>query len=60
MRPFNTYGPRQSAKAVIPTVITQLLSGYEEIKLGSLTPTRDFNYERNFDRAVGRGINQTD
>lgn len=44
VRPFNTYGPRQSARAVIPTIITQLLSGYEEIKLGSLTPTRDFNY----------------
>ena len=42
--PFNTYGPRQSARAVIPTVITQLLSGVEEIKLGSLHPTRDFNY----------------
>lgn len=44
VRPFNTYGPRQSARAVIPTIITQLLSGVEEIKLGSLTPTRDFNY----------------
>lgn len=44
VRPFNTYGPRQSARAVIPTIITQLLAGYEEIKLGSLTPTRDFNY----------------
>lgn len=44
VRPFNTYGPRQSARAVIPTVITQLLSGKDEIKLGSLTPTRDFNY----------------
>ncbi len=44
VRPFNTYGPRQSARAVIPTIITQLLSGYEEIRLGSLTPTRDFNY----------------
>lgn len=44
VRPFNTYGPRQSARAVIPTIITQLLSGEEEIKLGSLTPTRDFNY----------------
>lgn len=43
-RPFNTYGPRQSARAVIPTIITQLLAGKEEIKLGSLTPTRDFNY----------------
>lgn len=44
VRPFNTYGPRQSARAVIPTIITQLLAGIEEIKLGSLTPTRDFNY----------------
>ncbi len=44
VRPFNTYGPRQSARAVIPTIITQLLSGKTEIKLGSLTPTRDFNY----------------
>lgn len=43
-RPFNTYGPRQSARAVIPTIITQLLSGKNEIKLGSLAPTRDFNY----------------
>lgn len=44
VRPFNTYGPRQSARAIIPTIITQLLTGKEEIKLGSLTPTRDFNY----------------
>lgn len=44
VRPFNTYGPRQSARAVIPTIITQLLSGKNEIKLGSLEPTRDFNY----------------
>lgn len=44
VRPFNTYGPRQSARAVIPTMITQLLAGKTEIKLGSLTPTRDFNY----------------
>ena len=44
VRPFNTYGPRQSARAIIPTVITQLLSGAEEIRLGSLHPTRDFNY----------------
>jgi NAD dependent epimerase/dehydratase len=41
VRPFNTYGPRQSARAVIPTIITQLLSGMEEIKLGDITPTRD-------------------
>ncbi len=44
VRPFNTYGPRQSARAVIPTVIMQLLSGKQEISLGALTPTRDFNY----------------
>ena len=44
VRPFNTYGPRQSARAVIPTIITQLLAGRTEIKLGSLEPTRDFNY----------------
>ena len=44
VRPFNTYGPRQSARAVIPTIITQLLAGKTEIRLGALTPTRDFNY----------------
>jgi len=44
VRPFNTYGPRQSARAIIPTIITQLLAGNEEIKLGALSPTRDFNY----------------
>ncbi len=44
VRPFNTYGPRQSARAVIPTIITQLLNGNEEIMLGSLSPTRDFNF----------------
>ena len=44
LRPFNTYGPRQSARAVIPTIISQILSGKTEIKLGSLTPTRDFNF----------------
>jgi len=43
-RPFNTYGPRQSARAVIPTVITQLLTGRDEIHLGTLSTTRDFNY----------------
>ena len=41
VRPFNTYGPRQSARAIIPTIITQLLNGFEEIKLGDLSPTRD-------------------
>jgi NAD dependent epimerase/dehydratase len=44
VRPFNTYGPRQSARAVIPTIITQLLAGKDKIKLGALSPTRDFNY----------------
>lgn len=44
IRPFNTYGPRQSARAVIPTVITQLLSGRSKIKLGAISPTRDFSY----------------
>jgi len=44
IRPFNTYGPRQSARAVIPTVITQILNGQSQIKLGAIHPTRDFNY----------------
>ena len=67
VRPFNTYGPRQSARAVIPTIITQLLAGNETIKLGSLTPTRDFNYVKDTaagfiaiaesDRTVGEEIN---
>ena len=51
VRPFNTYGPRQSARAVIPTIISQLLAGETEIKLGSLTPTRDFNFVK--DTAAG-------
>ena len=67
VRPFNTYGPRQSARAVIPTIITQLLTGKTEIKLGSLTPTRDFNYVKDTvngfisiyesDKTVGEEIN---
>lgn len=67
VRPFNTYGPRQSGRAVIPTIITQLLSGAKEIRLGSLTPTRDFNYVKDTaagfmaiaacDEAVGEEIN---
>ena len=67
MRPFNTFGPRQSARAVIPTIISQLLAGKEEIKLGSLTPTRDFNYVKDTtagfiaiaesDRTIGEEIN---
>lgn len=44
VRPFNTYGPRQSARAIIPTIITQIASGEREIKVGDLSPTRDFNY----------------
>jgi NAD dependent epimerase/dehydratase len=43
-RPFNTYGPRQSARAVIPTIITQIANGARQIKLGAVSPTRDFNY----------------
>ena len=43
-RPFNTYGPRQSARAVIPTIITQIAGGQKQIQLGDVTPTRDFNY----------------
>ncbi|NDA63054.1 MAG: SDR family NAD(P)-dependent oxidoreductase [Chitinophagia bacterium] len=43
-RPFNTYGPRQSARAIIPTIITQIASGLKEIKVGDLSPTRDFNF----------------
>lgn len=67
VRPFNTFGPRQSARAVIPTIITQLLAGKEEIHLGSLTPTRDFNYVKDTaagfiaiaesDKTVGEEIN---
>lgn len=67
VRPFNTFGPRQSARAVIPTIISQLLAGKEEIKLGSLTPTRDFNYVKDTtagfiaiaesDRTIGEEIN---
>jgi NAD dependent epimerase/dehydratase len=44
VRPFNTYGPRQSARAIIPTVVTQLLSGFTEIRLGNLAPTRDLTF----------------
>jgi len=51
IRPFNTYGPRQSARAVIPTVITQIATGQRQIRLGSLHPTRDFNFVR--DTALG-------
>lgn len=44
VRPFNTYGPRQSARAIIPTIITQIANGAKEIKVGDLSPTRDFNF----------------
>jgi len=44
IRPFNTYGPRQSARAVIPAIIKQILSGSQKIKIGALTPTRDFSF----------------
>ena len=67
VRPFNTYGPRQSGRAIIPTIITQLLAGQTEIKLGSLTPTRDFNYVKDTangfmtiadcDAAIGQELN---
>ncbi|MBO5455750.1 MAG: GDP-mannose 4,6-dehydratase [Muribaculaceae bacterium] len=50
-RPFNTYGPRQSARAIIPTIITQIAAGEREIKVGDLTPTRDFNFVK--DTAAG-------
>jgi NAD dependent epimerase/dehydratase len=66
-RPFNTYGPRQSARAVIPTIISQIASGIKEIKLGDTTPTRDFNYVEdscraflelaNCDKAIGEVVN---
>jgi NAD dependent epimerase/dehydratase len=66
-RPFNTYGPRQSARAIIPTIISQIASGMEEIKIGDLTPTRDLNYVKdtcngflglaNVDEAIGQTVN---
>ncbi|MDC7336844.1 GDP-mannose 4,6-dehydratase [Streptomyces lydicus] len=67
VRPFNTYGPRQSARAVIPTILAQLHSGARQIRLGSLTPTRDFTYVTDTaagflaladcDRALGQVVN---
>jgi nucleoside-diphosphate-sugar epimerase len=67
LRPFNTYGPRQSARAVIPTIITQIANGQHQIKLGAISPTRDFNYVTdtvagfiaalNSDRGIGEVIN---
>jgi NAD dependent epimerase/dehydratase len=52
VRPFNTYGPRQSARAVIPTIMTQILAGRRELRLGSLHPTRDFNYVEDTCRGI--------
>lgn len=67
VRPFNTYGPRQSARAIIPTIITQLLAGVKEVRLGSLTPTRDLTFVKDTcngfveiarsDKTVGEEIN---
>ncbi len=67
VRPFNTFGPRQSARAIIPTIITQIASGMKEIKLGDTTPTRDFNYVKDTcegflaiaksEKTIGREIN---
>tara|TARA_B100000674_G_C37940258_1_gene962242 strand:+ start:968 stop:1975 length:1008 start_codon:yes stop_codon:yes gene_type:complete len=67
IRPFNTYGPRQSTRAVIPTIIAQIASRQKQLKLGSLTPTRDFNYVddtceaflriANCDAAIGKVVN---
>jgi NAD dependent epimerase/dehydratase len=67
IRPFNTYGPRQSARAVIPTIISQIASGATDLKLGATHPTRDFNYVRDVvrgfvavaecDKAVGQVVN---
>ncbi len=66
-RPFNTYGPRQSARAIIPTIITQIANDIKEIKLGDLSPTRDFNYVKDTcagflaiaesDKTIGKEIN---
>lgn len=66
-RPFNTYGPRQSARAIIPTIISQIASGITEIKLGDLSPTRDFNYVKDTcygflqlldsDKLIGQEVN---
>ncbi len=67
VRPFNTYGPRQSARAVIPTIVTQIAAGARTLKLGALTPTRDFNFVRDTvrgfvavaecDAAIGEVVN---
>ena len=66
-RPFNTYGPRQSARAIIPTIITQIANGVKEIELGDITPTRDFNYVEDIcrgfvalaqcDESIGQTVN---
>lgn len=67
VRPFNTYGPRQSARAIIPTIVSQIANGSKEIKLGDLSPTRDFNYVKDTckgmlelakcDSAIGEEVN---
>lgn len=67
VRPFNTYGPRQSARAIIPTIIAQIANGIKEIKLGDLTPTRDFNFVKDTcrgfiviakcDKTIGEEVN---
>ena len=67
VRPFNTYGPRQSARAIIPTIISQIAAGKKEIKIGDLTPTRDFNFVKDTckgfielsvcDEAIGQEVN---
>ncbi len=51
LRPFNTYGPRQSARAIVPTILTQILSGFKEIRLGNLEPKRDLTYVEDTARA---------
>jgi dTDP-glucose 4,6-dehydratase len=58
-RPFNTYGPRQSARAVIPTIITQLANGKTRLKLGAVTPTRDFNFVRDTVAAFLAALNSS-
>jgi len=67
VRPFNTYGPRQSARAIIPAIITQIAAGEKKIKLGDVTPTRDFNFVKDVirgflalatcDKSIGKEVN---
>lgn len=59
LRPFNTYGPRQSARAVIPTIITQIASGQRSIRLGAVSPTRDFNFVRDTVNGFIAALNAT-